>query len=84
MASATCTLPSAVSRPLWLFPLALAFTLVVFPGSVTGATLAAWVELVGPGRDATVRVITNDAGCPDLSADGAPLRRAKMGGGAAQ
>jgi len=73
MAPATRPLAPAVSRPPRLFLFALAFALITFPGSVAAATLAAWVELVGPGRDATIRVITDEASCPDLSADGGPL-----------
>jgi len=37
-------------------------------------TLAAWVQLVGPGRDASIRVIvSSDSSCPILAADGEPL-----------
>ena len=37
-------------------------------------TLAAWVQLVGPGRDASIRVIVpSDSSCPILAADGEPL-----------
>jgi predicted phosphodiesterase len=51
------------------------------PLTVTGQkcahakTEAAWVELVGPGRHASIRaIVSNDADCPTLSVDGAPLR----------
>jgi hypothetical protein len=37
-------------------------------------THAAWVQLDGPGRDASIRVITDEAQCPTLNADGADLR----------
>src|SRR5262245_40049786 len=46
------------------------------------ATLAAWVELVGPGPEASVRVITTDASCPQIRFDDSarPMRvRAKPG-----
>jgi hypothetical protein len=37
-------------------------------------TLAAWVQLVGPGRDASIRVIVSgDSRCPTLTADGEAL-----------
>jgi Calcineurin-like phosphoesterase len=37
-------------------------------------TPAAWVELVGPGRQASIRVVVDkDADCPTLTADGQPL-----------
>jgi hypothetical protein len=32
-------------------------------GTAQAATLAAWVELVGPGPEASIRVITTDASC---------------------
>jgi Calcineurin-like phosphoesterase len=35
----------------------------------------AWVELVGPGRQASIRaIVSNGAGCPTLTVDGVPLR----------
>jgi hypothetical protein len=44
--------------------------LVMGPKTATAETLAAWVQLVGPGRDASIRVITDDARCPAFKADG--------------
>ena len=42
--------------------------------SVLAETLASWVELVGPGREASVRsIVSADANCPTLDADGQPL-----------
>src|SRR5215831_9485221 len=42
--------------------------------SVSAETLASWVELVGPGREASVRsIVSADANCPTLDADGQPL-----------
>jgi hypothetical protein len=41
--------------------------------TAAAGTLAAWVELVGPGRNANVRVITDEPHCPSLAADGADL-----------
>jgi len=56
-----------------LFPLALA--VIAVPGLAFAETLAAWVELVGPGRDASIRVIvSDDSDCPTLTADGQPLK----------
>src|SRR5262249_11557306 len=52
---------------------ALILGLVIGPKTATAKTLAAWVQLVGPGRDASIRVITDDAGCPTLKADGVDL-----------
>jgi predicted phosphodiesterase len=46
---------------------------VLQSGSAAAETHAAWVQLVGPGRDASIRVITDDARCPTLKADGADL-----------
>ena len=43
------------------------------PGTAEAETHAAWVQLVGPGRDASIRVITDDTRCPTLKADGANL-----------
>jgi hypothetical protein len=40
------------------------------PQPAAGAILAAWVQLTGPGRDASLRVITDDPRCPDFQADG--------------
>jgi predicted phosphodiesterase len=50
---------------------AFALALVLGPKSAPAETLAAWVQLVGPARDASIRVITDDARCPTLKADGA-------------
>jgi hypothetical protein len=47
--------------------------LVMGPKTATAETLAAWVQLVGPGRDASIRVITDDARCPAFKADGVDL-----------
>jgi hypothetical protein len=47
--------------------------LVMGPKTATAETLAAWVQLVGPGPDASIRVITDDARCPALKADGVDL-----------
>ena len=56
-----------------LFPLALA--VFAAPGVAFAETLAAWVELVGPSRDASIRVIvSDDSDCPTLTADGQPLK----------
>jgi hypothetical protein len=41
-----------------LFPFAL--TVIAAPGLAFAETLAAWVELVGPGREASIRVIVSD------------------------
>ena len=44
------------------------------PVSGYAKTLAAWVQLIGPGRQASIRVIVpGDASCPTLTADGEPL-----------
>ena len=44
------------------------------PGDGYAKTPVAWVELVGPGGQASIRVIVDkDAGCPTLMADGEPL-----------
>jgi hypothetical protein len=43
------------------------------PGTAVAETHAAWVQLVGPGRDASIRVITDDTSCPALKADGVDL-----------
>ena len=58
-----------------LSPLIAALTLgvVMQPGTAEAETHAAWVQLVGPGRDASIRVITDDTRCPTLKADGANL-----------
>src|SRR5262249_62316234 len=66
---------SAMSQmaPRHRFPLVIAgITLALIVESRTAAaeTLAAWVQLVGPGRDAIIRVITDEARCPTLKADG--------------
>jgi hypothetical protein len=45
---------------------AFALALVLGPKSAPAETLAAWVQLVGPARDASIRVITDDARCPTL------------------
>ena len=56
-----------------LFPLAL--TVTAAPRLVFAETLAAWVEVVGPSRDASIRVIVSaDSDCPTLTADGQPLK----------
>src|SRR5215813_10202417 len=52
---------------------ALILGLVMGPKTATAETLAAWVQLVGPGPDASIRVITDDARCPALKADGVDL-----------
>src|SRR5262245_56328519 len=55
-----------------LLPVTLA--IVVAPGVALAETLAAWVELIGPGRDASIRVIVSEGtGCPILTSDGEPL-----------
>jgi hypothetical protein len=56
-----------------LFPFAL--SVIAAPGLAFAETLAAWVELVGPSREASIRVIvSDDADCPTLTADGQPLK----------
>src|SRR5262249_59859327 len=40
------------------------------PQPAAGAILAAWVQLTGPGRDASLRRITDDPRCPDFQAAG--------------
>jgi hypothetical protein len=48
--------------------------IVVAPGLAPAETLAAWVELIGPGRAASIRVIVSEStGCPILTADGERL-----------
>jgi hypothetical protein len=57
------------------FPvLALALLPALFAEPTEGATLAAWVELVGPGSKASIRVVTDSAACPVLISDGGQLR----------
>jgi hypothetical protein len=60
-------------RQAWLVPAALILALVMQPKTVTAATLAAWVQLVGPGRDASIRVITDAPRCPTIKANGEDL-----------
>jgi Calcineurin-like phosphoesterase len=65
-----------------LLILALTLGPIMGPGTAAAETLAAWVQLIGPGRDASIRVITDGAPCPMLKADGADLPmqvRAKPG-----
>jgi predicted phosphodiesterase len=47
--------------------------LVIQLHAAAAETLAAWVQLVGPGRDASIRAITDDARCPTLKVDGTDL-----------
>jgi hypothetical protein len=50
------------------------FLATLRPGDGYAKTPVAWVELVGPGGQASIRVIVDkDAGCPTLMADGEPL-----------
>lgn len=71
------TLSSARRTPLVVLAIGLfivALATIAVPRLAPAETLAAWVELIGPGRDASIRVIvSNDAGCPTLTADGEPL-----------
>lgn len=46
---------------------------VIQTAPAAAETHAAWVQLVGPGRDASIRVITDEPQCPTLKADGADL-----------
>jgi hypothetical protein len=41
----------------------------VFARGAEATTLAAWVQLVGPDGAASIRAITDEATCPDLSVD---------------
>jgi hypothetical protein len=44
------------------------------PADGYAKTLAAWVQLVGPGRQASIRaIVSGGASCPTLTADGEPL-----------
>src|SRR5262245_45633026 len=53
---------------------ALALTVLTASKFAHAGTEAAWVEFTGPGREASIRVIVSgDAGCPTLTADGEPL-----------
>jgi predicted phosphodiesterase len=52
---------------------ALTLELLILPNTAAAGTLAAWVQLVGPGRNANIRVITDDPHCPSLETDGADL-----------
>jgi predicted phosphodiesterase len=56
-------------RRLWCSFSALALALAMQPTPAAAATLAAWVQLIGSGRDASIRVITSDARCPALKID---------------
>ena len=73
-------LPSIESVPLRFaqlpsFPvLVLALLPALFAEPTEGATLASWVELVGPGNEASIRVVTDSAACPVLISDGGQLR----------
>jgi predicted phosphodiesterase len=64
---------SSRSCQVWLIIGAVTLWLVIGPNTAAAETLAAWVQLVGPGRDASIRVITDDTRCPTLNADGADL-----------
>src|SRR5262249_18423054 len=44
--------------------------LSAFTGRTQGATLAAWVQLVGPDDKSIIRVVTNSSDCPVVTADG--------------
>jgi predicted phosphodiesterase len=80
--SRTRTAPKTRLHRLSLLTSALAFGPVMLPEASLAETHAAWVQLVGPGRDASIRVITDGAPCPTLKADGADLPmqvRAKPG-----
>jgi Calcineurin-like phosphoesterase len=57
------------------FPiLAVALLPTLFAEPTAGATIASWVELVGPRNEASIRVVTDSATCPLLIADGQQLR----------
>ena len=46
----------------------------LWPQAGAAAPLAAWVELIGPGSDASIRaVVPAEADCPAVIADGAPI-----------
>src|SRR5262249_13719980 len=47
--------------------------LFAFTGRTQGATLAAWVQLVGPDDKSIIRVVTNSSDCPVVTADGEEL-----------
>jgi predicted phosphodiesterase len=50
------------------------FLAAAHPDHGYAKTPVAWVELVGPGRQASIRVVVDkDANCPTLTADGQPL-----------
>ena len=50
------------------------FLAAIGPDHGCADTPVAWVELVGPGRQASIRVLVDkDANCPTLTADGQPL-----------
>jgi hypothetical protein len=50
------------------------FLAAIGPDHGCADTPVAWVELVGPGRQASIRVLVDkDANCPTLTADGRPL-----------
>src|SRR5579871_6813444 len=55
-----------------VFALSLLPTLFAEP--TEGATLASWVEFVGPGSEASIRVVTDGAACPLLVASGGQVR----------
>jgi hypothetical protein len=67
--SAPSCFPELPSFPV----LALALFATLSIGPTEGATLASWVELVAPGTEASIRVITDNAACPVLIADGGQL-----------
>jgi hypothetical protein len=51
-------------------------------GPAESATLAEWVQIIGPGRDLSLRAITEETSCPVLTVDGetVPMRvRAEPG-----
>src|SRR6516225_6345725 len=52
----------------------LALATIAAPRPALAQTYA-WVELIGPGRQASIRaIVSNGAGCPTLTVDGVPLR----------
>jgi predicted phosphodiesterase len=54
---------------------ALVLATISLPRHAHAQALAAWVQIVGPDRDASIRVIVPDgADCPTLTANGAPLQ----------
>jgi predicted phosphodiesterase len=55
------------------FSAAVLMVFFAFTGRTQGATLAAWVQLVGPDDKSIIRVVTNSSDCPVVTADGEEL-----------